>query len=37
MKDTKDISAAELEIMEVLWRSDKPLSIQAVCDGIADD
>ena len=34
MKETKDISAAELEIMEVLWRSDKPLSIQAVCDGI---
>ncbi len=36
VRDTRDISTAELEIMEVLWRSDKPLNIQAVCDGIAD-
>ncbi len=37
MKDVKDISGAELEIMEVLWNSYKPLSIQEVCDGIGDD
>jgi len=37
VKETKDISAAELEIMEVLWQADEPLSIQAVCDGIGDD
>ena len=37
MKDAKEISVAELEIMEVLWRSDKPLSIQEVCDGIGSD
>ena len=37
VKGVKDISGAELEIMEVLWKSDKPLSIQAVCDGIGDD
>ncbi len=37
MKDTKDISTAELEIMEVLWKAIEPLTIQAVCDGIAYD
>ncbi len=37
MKDTKEISGAELEIMEVLWKSDEPLSIQEVCDGIEDE
>ncbi len=37
VKATKDISTAELEIMEVLWSADKPLSIQTICDGIADD
>lgn len=36
LKDNKDISAAELEIMDVLWKSEKPMSIQEVCDGIAD-
>ncbi len=36
MKDNKEISAAELEIMEVLWKSDRPLNIQDVCDGIGD-
>lgn len=37
MKETKDISAAELEIMEVLWKSEKPVSIQSVCDSIGND
>ena len=36
LKDNKEISTAELEIMEVLWRTNKPLSIQEVCEGIAD-
>lgn len=34
MRESKEISAAELEIMEVLWRAEKPLNIQSVCEGI---
>lgn len=36
MKDNKEISAAELEIMDALWRAEAPMSIQGVCDGIAN-
>lgn len=36
MKVNKEISAAELEIMEVLWLSEEAMSIQEVCDGVAD-
>ncbi len=36
MRENKEISTAELEIMEVLWRAEKPLSIQEVSDGIED-
>ena len=37
MKNIRNISEAELEIMEVLWGADEPLSIQAVCDGVMDE
>jgi predicted transcriptional regulator len=37
MKENRSISGAEYEIMEVLWKADKPLSIQSVCEGIADE
>ncbi len=36
MRENKEISAAELEVMEVLWRAEGSASIQEVCDGIAD-
>jgi len=34
LKKSINISEAELEILEVLWKEDKPLSIQEVCDGV---
>lgn len=34
MKRNRSISEAELEIMEVLWKESKPLTIQAICDSI---
>lgn len=37
MKNTRNISEAELKIMEVLWAADEPLSIQSVCDGIVGE
>lgn len=37
MKESFSISGAELEVMEVLWKADKPLSIQSVLDGIKDE
>lgn len=37
MKENRGISSAELEIMEVLWQADAPLSIQEVCDGIGSE
>lgn len=37
MRESRSISSAEYKIMEVLWKADKPLSIQSVCDGIADE
>ncbi len=36
LKITKEISDAELEVMEVLWKAKDRLTIQAVCDGIED-
>lgn len=32
MKKTHSISAAELEVMKVLWQAGEPLSVQNVCD-----
>lgn len=29
---TTEISSAELEIMQILWNSDKPMKIQQICD-----
>jgi len=34
LKDNKEISTAELEIMDVLWRAERSMSIQEVCDCI---
>ena len=34
MKRNRSISEAELEIMEVLWKAEGPLTIQAICDSI---
>ena len=32
MKNHIQISRAELEVMQILWAADEPLSIQSVCD-----
>ncbi len=32
MKKLLNISSAELEVMQVLWKADSPLKIQEVCD-----
>lgn len=32
MKENNQISDAELEVMQILWQSKEPMSIQAVCD-----
>lgn len=37
MKNVKKISSAELEIMEVLWKTDNPICIQEVLDSIKED
>lgn len=34
MKELPNISGAELEVMQVLWKEKKPLKIQEVCDGL---
>jgi len=34
MKELPNISGAELEVMQVLWKADKPMKIQEVCDGL---
>lgn len=32
MKKTNEISGAELEVMQILWKSDRPMRVQDVCD-----
>lgn len=32
MKRTNEISGAELEIMQILWRNNRPARVQDVCD-----
>lgn len=37
MKKTQNISSSELMIMRVLWESEKPLTVQQICDLIPDN
>lgn len=37
MKKVNAISEAELEVMQVLWAADEPLSVQNVCDRLPDN
>ena len=32
MKQHSQISGAEFEVMQILWETDEPLNVQAVCD-----
>ena len=32
MKKTNEISGAELEVMQILWKADRPMRVQDVCD-----
>ncbi len=32
MKKTKELSGAELEVMQILWKNDGPMTVQDVCD-----
>lgn len=32
MKNHNPISGAELEVMQILWEADEPLTVQTVCD-----
>lgn len=33
MKKKYEISSAELEVMQILWKHNKPMKVQEVCDG----
>lgn len=33
---SKNISGAELEVMQVLWNCERPMKIQEVCDALTD-
>lgn len=32
MKKTNEISSAELEVMQILWKNKRPMRVQEVCD-----
>ncbi len=32
MKKTKELSSAELEVMQILWKYNRPMKVQEVCD-----
>ncbi len=34
MKKTNELSGAELEVMQILWKSDRPMRVQEVCDAL---
>lgn len=36
MKKTNEISGAELEVMQILWKSNKPMRVQEVCDELEE-
>ncbi len=37
MKKNQGLSGAELEVMQVLWKKEKPVKIQEVCDALPDN
>ncbi len=37
MNPVPSITEAELEIMQVLWRADKPLKVQEICDSLLEN
>lgn len=36
MKKTNEISNAELEVMQILWKNNRPMKVQEVCDELED-
>lgn len=36
MKKTKEISGAEFEVIEILWKYNRPMKVQEVCDELND-
>lgn len=32
MKKTNELSGAELEVMQILWKNNRPMKVQEVCD-----
>ena len=37
MKKVQEISGAELEVMQILWKADGPMKVQDVCDALESD
>lgn len=37
MKKTNEISGAELEVMQILWKSGRPMRVQDVCDELENN
>ncbi|MCI8284443.1 MAG: BlaI/MecI/CopY family transcriptional regulator [Firmicutes bacterium] len=37
MKKTKEISGAELEVMQILWKNNRPMKVQDVCDELENN
>lgn len=36
MKKTNEISGAELEVMQILWKNNRPMRVQDVCDELEE-
>lgn len=36
MKKTNEISNAELEVMQILWKNNRPMKVQEVCNELED-
>lgn len=36
MKKTNEISSAELEVMQILWKNNRPMRVQDVCDELEE-
>lgn len=37
MRKNREISNSELEVMQILWEADEPLTVQNVCDRLPDN
>lgn len=37
MKNIPDISSAEFEVLQVLWKNNKPMKIQEICDSLQNN